>query len=149
LAVFFGGGGTIYEVVGYHPRLLVQGNHPMPITRPICRSVWLAAVLLTFMTAGPAAAIGYWNLPGNFCQWAGYGNGGGYHACFMLGPITHEGWATPNEVRLPCPPNPACAGCGYAPCGCGNVTGREFASPSMLWEYTRPSALSPSPTPTP
>ena len=46
--------------------------------------------------------IGYYNLPGNFCQCFGYGNGGGYHACLVLGPANCGGCCDQHEVRLAC-----------------------------------------------
>ena len=71
------------------------------------------SVLTTLIVLGSGTVVGatgYWNLPGTFCQWSGYGFGGGYHAPLMLGPITYECLSTPNDVRLPYAPNPyACA----------------------------------------
>ena len=66
-----------------------------------------AACLGSALATTPAAAIGYYNLPGNFCQCLGYGNGAGYHSCLVLGPITPHGCRDTNEVRLACPPRPS------------------------------------------
>jgi len=63
------------------------------------------------LIAVPAGAIGYYNLPGNVCQWLGYGNGAGYHSCLVLGPTTPHGCFAHHEVRLAHPPAPTC-GCG-------------------------------------
>ena len=80
----------------------------------ICLVSLAGAIASIVVLAGASAvsAMGYWNLPGNCCQWCGCGYSGGYHAPFVLGPINGgccEAW---NEVRLPYAPNPyACAPC--------------------------------------
>lgn len=81
------------------------------------------AIAVIALTASPVAAVGYYNLPGNFCQCFGYGNGAGYHSCLVLGPSTCWGCCAPNEVRLDCPPRPSGYGCG---CGYG-YGGNDFA----------------------
>jgi hypothetical protein len=60
------------------------------------------------VSAAPAFAIGYYNLPGNVAQWMGCGYGAGYHAFLVLGPTTHHGWCAHHEVRLAYPPAPSC-----------------------------------------
>lgn len=67
----------------------------------------LAVLLAVLSTATPAYALGYWNLPGNAAQWWGYGWGGGHHACFVLGPVSHHGAFSHRHVRLPHAPQPA------------------------------------------
>jgi hypothetical protein len=56
--------------------------------------------------AASAQAVGYWNVPGNLAQWWGYGWGGGHHACFVLGPVTHHGAFMHHHKRLPYAPQP-------------------------------------------
>jgi hypothetical protein len=83
-------------------------------------------VCLEGVTASQVKAIGYWNVPGNFCQCVGCGWGAGYHAPLVLGPPTCAGWLNPHEVRLVCPPGPPCgysyesAGCSTGGCGEGD-----------------------------
>jgi hypothetical protein len=74
----------------------------------------LAAAASLLMLSGSARAVGYWNVPGNFCQCWGYGWGAGHHACLTLGPITHEGCFAHNTDRLSYAPRPpyACYGAG-------------------------------------
>ena len=72
--------------------------------RPILLHLIAAGSVLA--SASAASAIGYYNLPGSFCQCFGYGNGAGYHSCLVLGPSTCEGFCDTHEVRLPCPPQP-------------------------------------------
>lgn len=115
--------------------------------RSLCCSFLLAAGALLVTPAERADAVGYWNLPGNVCQWTGCGFGGGYHACFMLGPIEPAGWGDPHEIRLRCAPTPACGGCSCGGCGCGDMGGREFAAPSSMWDYTQPTAPYHAPAP--
>jgi hypothetical protein len=56
--------------------------------------------------ASQTLAVGYWNMPGSFCQCIGCGFGGGYHAPLVLGPVSCDGWLGINERRLPYPPTP-------------------------------------------
>ncbi len=71
------------------------------------RVISLVAVFAVALAMAPTAwAIGYWNIPGNFCQCAGYGWGAGHHACYVMGPINCKGFCTHHEVRLPCAPQP-------------------------------------------
>jgi hypothetical protein len=70
------------------------------------RRLLVAATALPFALsiASTAAASGYWNVPSSFCQCMGFGWGAGYHAPFVLGPITCDRWCAHNEVRLPYAP---------------------------------------------
>jgi hypothetical protein len=89
----------------------------MAIRRPLAVLVVAVAGLVI---SGSVRATGWWNMPGTFCQWNGCGYGGGYHAPFVLGPMTHECFEGPNMVRVPQAPNPyACAPFGN--CGCNNA----------------------------
>lgn len=72
----------------------------------------IAAILAVLTVSAPAHAIGYWNMPGNFCQYWGYGCGGGYHACFVLGPASCDDCCTHNLVRVPHAPRPPYECCG-------------------------------------
>ncbi|MCI0335465.1 MAG: hypothetical protein L0228_19835 [Planctomycetes bacterium] len=65
-----------------------------------------AALLVGVNVTVPVQASGYWNMPGNFCQCWGYGWGGGYHACLVLGPTSCGGFCTHNLVRVPHAPRP-------------------------------------------
>ena len=94
----------------------------------LCLAIVAAACSVGFAMSR-AEAVGYWNMPGNFCQCWGYGWGAGYHAPLVLGPPTCSGWLNPHEVRLACPPGPPCY-CGLT-CGCGD-------GDQSLWQ---PSAL--------
>jgi hypothetical protein len=91
----------------------------------LCLAIVVAACMAGFATSR-ADAVGYWNVPGNFCQCWGYGWGAGYHAPLVLGPPTYAGWLNPHEVRLACPPGPPCgyscesAGCSMGGCGEGD-----------------------------
>lgn len=92
-------------------------------------------VLTAFVSlagASLAGATGYWNVPSNACQWLGCGYGGGYHAPFILGPVTYECLSPPNEVRLRYAPNPyACAPyCGAQGLGCSDNAGPTMMAPS-------------------
>jgi hypothetical protein len=87
------------------------------------------------VTGQPALAVGYWNLPGNFCQCFGYGWGPGYHASMVLGPPSCDGIFAHDVVRLPAAPSPA---------GWSAVQGHGYAPPPM---FDRPSVLSPGPQP--
>jgi hypothetical protein len=77
----------------------------------LCTAMIAAGTWCGF-AAAPASAVGYYNLPGTFCQCFGYGNGAGHHACLVLGPSTPWGCCATNEVRLPYPPQPTydCSG---------------------------------------
>jgi hypothetical protein len=99
------------------------------------------AVLLLGAWAAPcASAIGYWNIPGNFCQWWGYGNGPGYHAPMVLGPVSHQGWHDCNLTRLPYPPKPA----NYCNGGCGgDANFGEYGQPTVLEAQPTPAAFLP------
>jgi hypothetical protein len=113
------------------------------VTRSLVRNIWLAAAgLVIVLVAGAAAnAAGYWNLPGNLCQWCGCGFSGGYHAPFVLGPHTHDCLTKWNETRLPCAPNPyACA--PY----CGNGMASGFAPNPQMNEpaMSQPPAVMPT-----
>jgi hypothetical protein len=91
-----------------------------------------------------AAAIGYYNLPGSFCQCFGYGNGAGHHSCLVLGPSTCAGFCSTNEVRLPHAPQPPCyqyGGCEYG----AAAEASWMNSPTRLY----PSGPEPLPEPTP
>jgi hypothetical protein len=66
---------------------------------------FVALIGLSFVDASPAAAVGYWNIPGNFCQCFGYGWGPGYHAPMVLGPPSCDGFLAHNIVRLPAAPS--------------------------------------------
>src|SRR4051812_21621356 len=73
-------------------------------------------------------AMGYYNLPGSFCQCCGCGFGGGYHAPLVLGPIAHGYLSAPNVVRLPYAPNPyACA-----PSCCNSASNCSGEEPAMM-----------------
>lgn len=90
-----------------------------------CRSMRLASVaaILVFMaTTTPALAIGYWNVPGNSCQWWGCGWGAGHHACLMLGPSSCSDAFNHREVRLPHSPRPPYC---YNGCGAYNYDFRQ------------------------
>jgi hypothetical protein len=76
-----------------------------------------------------ASAVGYWNMPGNFCQCWGYGWGAGYHSCLVLGPPSCDGILNPHEVRLMCAPGPP-SYCDHATnCGCAS---QSVFEPSTL-----------------
>lgn len=99
----------------------------MAIRRPLTVLVIAVAGLAI---SGKAQATGWWNMPGTFCQWNGCGFGGGYHAPLVLGPMTHECWEGPNEVRMPQAPNPyACA--PYGNCGCNGSAPAMTAMPQQ------------------
>ncbi len=107
----------------------------------------LAAVIVAvagLVNAQAAQATGYWNMPGTFCQWWGCGFGGGYHAPLVLGPLTHECWEGPNEIRMPQAPNPyACSPYGNCGCNGGAPTVRSMPSqpqPEMVQPAANPEA---------
>lgn len=96
------------------------------VTRRLVRTGLFPALAIVFALAGAnaASATGYWNLPGNMCQWCGCGMSGGYHASFVLGPPTGGCLAPWNETRLPNAPNPY----GCAPY-CGGSTNGGYGPP--------------------
>lgn len=100
-------------------------------------SLGLAALMVALTAHSPAHAIGYWNIPGNFCQCAGYGWGAGYHACYVLGPPTCRGCCAHHEVRLPCAPQPP-----YASYGCGQVN-YDFRRPADVASPTYGTGVEP------
>lgn len=90
------------------------------------------AVVAAALVAGApitALAAGYWNVPSNLGQFMGYGNGAGYHAPLVLGPITYKELYRTNECRVPYAPNSGYGcGCGGYPCGGGQPYSTEPAS---------------------
>ena len=106
-----------------------------------------AVAILGTLAVPSASAIGYYNLPGSFCQCFGYGKGAGYHACLVLGPSTAEGCCATNEVRLAYPPRPPYAyygsyGCG--PLGVETWLGEPTRLPSPGPQYSPgPAAMRP------
>src|SRR4051812_3360567 len=92
----------------------------------------VALMLAAIANSRTAQATGYWNMPGTFCQWCGCGFGGGYHAPLVLGPLTHECFEGPNEIRMAQAPNPyGCAqpgGGGYGGCNCAAPAMRPIMS---------------------
>ncbi|MGD9633324.1 MAG: hypothetical protein AB7G28_09325 [Pirellulales bacterium] len=103
--------------------------------------VTFAAALIAFASARSANAIGYYNVPGSFCQCAGYGNGAGHHACLVLGPLDCHGFCSTHEVRLECPPQPP-----YAYYNCGLYG--EGSQGTWIQESV-PVQLAPQPQPQP
>jgi hypothetical protein len=97
-------------------------------------STLAVAVWLVSLCPLSAAAAGYWNVPSSLPQWAGCGCGGGYHAPFVLGPMSWDGWLAHNHYRLPYSPAP-CYGCGHC--------GRGFEQPTIM-EPAPQSAVAPS-----
>jgi hypothetical protein len=89
-------------------------------------AVFVVGFAALFMAAEAAHAVGYWNVPGSSCQWWGVGFGAGYHAKFVLGPISIHECCAHNEVRLPYALQPPYGNCGCY--GCGNT----YVSPTML-----------------
>jgi hypothetical protein len=77
--------------------------------------VYALAILATFSGAKLVNAVGYYNMPGDFCQWTGHGFSGGYHAPLVLGPVRFDGAVFPNVTRVSQSPNPyGCVPyCGY------------------------------------
>lgn len=106
------------------------------------------ATLIVFAGVKIASAAGYWNVPSNICQWCGHGFGGGYHAPLMLGPPTCDCFVRPNEVRLPCAPNPyACAPyCNGAYGGQASMM-TPNAQPNLMPQHMAPQNTVPSATP--
>lgn len=115
----------------------------MPL-RPILLHLIAAGSVLA--SASAASAIGYYNLPGSFCQCFGYGNGAGYHSCLVLGPSTCEGFCDTREVRLPCPPQPPYGYYGAGPYR-GDARG-SWLEGGVPMQMTAPAPL-PEPTPEP
>ena len=103
----------------------------MPRRRFVHFAAACAVGLALAAAVEPALAIGYWNVPGNCCQWFGYGSGAGHHAPLVLGTPTVRGWWDRNEVRLPCPPGPPYGWYGGATCNCG-YGGPSLMAPSLL-----------------
>ena len=93
----------------------------------LCHAVAAAALI----AAAPITsfAAGFWNMPSNLRQFMGYGNGAGYHAPLVLGPITWNEWYRTNEYRVPYAPTP-CNGCGCGgyPCSGGQPYSTEPAN---------------------
>jgi hypothetical protein len=106
----------------------------------------LAAIVFVAASASSAWALGYYNLPGSFCQCFGYGNGAGHHACLVLGPSSCHGFCATNEVRLECPPQPPYR--YYAGGECNSMTrGTWLEGPEQI-QRPLPQPL-PEPTPAP
>lgn len=114
------------------------------------------ATLCALVGVNSVIAAGYWNVPSHFCQWLGSGFGGGYHAPLMLGPPQCDCFRRPNEVRLPCAPNPyACqptcnGGCGgYGGCGAyqGNGPMMMPSAQPMMQPATGAQYVTPDPVP--
>jgi hypothetical protein len=114
------------------------------VTRRSIRSrlVNALATFCVFAGGSVAGATGYWNVPGNCCQWLGCGYGGGYHAPFILGPMTCECLHPPNEIRLPSAPNPYACAPRYND-GCGG-NGCRADGPTMMAPSVQPA---PAPAP--
>jgi hypothetical protein len=103
----------------------------------LCLAIVAAACSVGFAMSR-AEAVGYWNMPGNFCQCWGYGWGAGYHAPLVLGPPTCSGWLNPHEVRLACPPGPPCY-CGSS-CGCGDGDQSLWQPSALPGQYAQPTS---------
>lgn len=113
-----------------------------------------AAALLALAATRPAAAIGYLNVPGSFCQCMGYGNGAGHHSCLVLGPVSCQGFCSTHEVRIECPPQPPYAyyNSGYYGAGSQGTWIQDSVpvqfAPQQFAPQSAPAA-EPLPTPTP
>lgn len=113
-----------------------------------------AAALLALAATRPAAAIGYFNVPGSFCQCMGYGNGAGHHSCLVLGPVSCQGFCSTHEVRIECPPQPPYAyyNSGYYGAGSQGTWIQDSVpvqfAPQQFAPQSAPAAES-LPTPTP
>jgi hypothetical protein len=115
---------------------------------PRRRIAWVLTAIVSLAGASLAGATGYWNVPGSCCQWLGCGYGGGYHAPFILGPLTCECLHPPNETRLPSAPNPYACVPRYNDGGGGNGCGAD--RPTMMTPSVQPApAPAPSPEPLP
>jgi hypothetical protein len=102
---------------------LAGNTEDKPVVRRFSFVVVTSAICLLQVGSQPVEAAGYWNVPSNFCQCAGCGFGGGYHAPLVLGPMSCHGWCAKNHYRLPHAPAP-CYGCGH--CGGG------FEQPTIM-----------------
>lgn len=111
-------------------------------------AVTSAAALIAFAAARPAAAIGYFNVPGSFCQCMGYGNGAGHHSCLVLGPMSCQGFCSTHEVRVECPPQPPYAYYNNLYRAGSNGTWIQESVPVQFAPQSTPAA-EPLPTPTP
>lgn len=80
-----------------------------------CGLVCTLMIAVAFGSARLAHAVGFYNMPGDFCQWTGHCFSGGYHAPLVLGPVRCDHAVFPNVTRLSQAPNPyGCAPyCGY------------------------------------
>jgi hypothetical protein len=95
-----------------------------------------------------ASAIGYFNMPGNYAQFWGYGCGPGYHACMVLGPISFHGGFRHGVERLPYPPSSPYFARDCS-CGAGGY-GCEIGGPTLLEPTVEPMPVpGPSIEPTP
>ncbi|MFO0790037.1 MAG: hypothetical protein U0805_11325 [Pirellulales bacterium] len=105
------------------------------------RAVLCALCAMVALSAeNTASGIGYFNMPGNSWQWCGHGFAGGYHAPFVLGPVTGECTPGVNLHRQAYAPNPyACAPC-YAGGGCERNEG-SLQEPTALLPNSAPSAV--------
>jgi len=106
------------------------------------------AIAFVSVTTESAWAIGYYNLPGSFCQCFGYGNGAGHHACLLLGPSTCEGFCATKEVRLECPPQPPYGYYGGGPCN-SMTHGTWLNDGTQLNDGAQFQPPAPEPTPAP
>jgi hypothetical protein len=111
----------------------------------ICIAALVSATAL--LAVSSARANGYWNVPSTFCQCMGVGWGAGYHAPFVLGPITWHEWCDHKEVRLPYAPAPpnyyGHAAYGYQ---CGQPSRLESSEipqpqPQTMPTYAPPRAI--------
>lgn len=112
------------------------------------------AGLLAIGVARPAAAIGYFNVPGSFCQCMGYGNGAGHHSCLVLGPVSCQGFCSTHEVRVECPPQPPYAYYNNGYYAAGNRGGgsngtwiQESVPVQFAPQQFAPQQFAPQPTP--
>jgi hypothetical protein len=111
-------------------------------------TVLVALTLVAIANSRTAQATGYWNMPGTFCQWCGCGFGGGYHAPLVLGPLTHECFEGPNEIRIAQAPNPyACAPYGGGGCGGCNCTGSAMGPATPQQQQSQPEMIQPATNP--
>jgi hypothetical protein len=106
----------------------------MPTIHSASAAGSLCGLLLSALLPAPAVAIGYYNLPGNICQWCGYGMGAGYHAPMVLGPPSVTGALSHNTQRLWRAPAPPCSSFSYDPSG-----GDAMTEPTMLDPTRTPS----------